>query len=99
MHCVVVFDLRVDHLKRSHCTGPFQFGLEVSPGYYASAAAGFVAYCLLRRKIMFRGRAGPETREWRIHQLAVFGRYLFVREREEAIGCLDSRGHQLCHPR
>jgi transcription antitermination factor NusG len=45
---------------------------------------GFVAYCPLGRKTVYQARARVGRRK-RIHQTAVFGRYLFVGEVEEPL--------------
>lgn len=45
---------------------------------------GFIAYCPLGRKTLYRARARVGRRK-RIHQFAVFGRYLFVGESQEPL--------------
>lgn len=54
-------------------------------------AIGFRAYCPLGRRVVFRGRAAG-ARKRRIHQWAVFGRYLFVGELGEPLATYIHEG-------
>lgn len=55
-------------------------------------AIGFRAYCPLGRRIVYRGRTGSSQRKRRIHQFAVFGRYLFVGELQEPLNSYHHEG-------
>ena len=54
-------------------------------------AIGFRSYCPLGRRIVFRGRAAG-SRKRRIHQWAIFGRYLFVGELGEPLATYIHEG-------
>ena len=54
-------------------------------------AIGFRAYCPLGRRIVFRGRSAG-ARKRRIHQWAIFGRYLFVGELGEPLATYIHEG-------
>jgi transcription antitermination factor NusG len=53
---------------------------------------GFRSYCPLGRRIVYRGRTGGKVRARRIHQFAVFGRYLFVGEVSEPLAAYVHEG-------
>lgn len=69
---------------------------------------GFRAYCPLGSRIVYRGRVKGK-RQRRVHQFAVFGRYLFVGEAQEPLSTYvheglvgvigDSRGGWALNPR
>jgi transcription antitermination factor NusG len=55
-------------------------------------ALGFRAYCPLGRRMLFRARGPGGKRYRRVHQWAVFGRYLFVGEMLEPLAASIHEG-------